>query len=1160
MTDKLKPSKAEKTESNPTPQKQLQHQQQQQLLQKQTTKSAQAIHVENLRQNCIKDLKLDLDIITEQKHQQQQELEEEEEENLKTEEEQGEEEAIDLTRVEEEVMNEENCAIHDDDDDKKECPNNNNSNNIDIDDDHHHDRARSRHSRVISLESSPLSLSSSLSSSPLTPLVSPYSPGRAGRSSSVGSLSSSSSSSSNGCVSPPSANSHMSSASSGGGSGGSRRKSFLKRFRPRTPSEMEQVWSAANPYIVDMLNGASGTQVDEADVDVHLHQNASASASSSALPVEKSTSTTTTTTGSSIGVASPGNGSMIRVAKIRTIVYRDTSLYEGELGNGLSKHGKGTLNYANGDLYDGEFLDDMRNGSGTCRFSTVPILACTGHWSQDKPVEDKEAVVIYRNGDRYFGQIKADWSDTSGSFLSKAISSHSESQLIHFMAERGLNASNSTRVSGTPSALPHIQKHGRGEIHYNSGAKYYGQFVNDSLCGYGVMLFKGEANLEEKQYYGNWKDNQQEGFGVIVYKDGTVYEGEWKNGHKNGKGKLTLPNGDRIEGVWSYDNIKNASYKKGVIKSASRCSKILLRENVQEIEKRKESAKFHFCHIESSTLPESELMTKNKYRNFFASYAAEVKAERKRFAGSSTNLFIQHRRKRISEHSEPLSPISRKSIQDAIQTYLDESLYSKFVQSHYHKEEEHDDIDDVLNEMYNSNVLFRITQDFVHLFNWRYHQSFITCQSDAKIQLPNALDDLYSFFNEFKMTVTEVLGLDGVTIYGTNKLMYTIKNCITRRIYNTLFSIYKLCYEEQDVMYRFKFLSLCRINMEELGVESQFIPDQENNRLFKQPYNECINRLRQLSSGCFTAHDKYHQLVQTHKEVINAIDYNIMSKNMSASPTIKKQLDLGADDIFPVYLYVFIRAQLPNVYSEYMFMFDFMDEHVRSTEASYRFTIFENAMNFVQALDVNIRDEKGVLVPISQLEARLEKSILDMSIQFKRERKEMPRFLWMSSLFIVIGNYVSNETHNNTQKNKLREASKLVLDGNHHHVEMLAKYFDYAKIILQCVGVEVSKYAGPRRDNTKLLPSTKHPRIDVGGSRESAEWTNLPKTLFSHRKFDLIVPESPSTLLPHAGSHLELENPVFQLTFAQMYPSYVYFSLAKNVEKITESVSEYGTR
>lgn len=47
------------------------------------------------------------------------------------------------------------------------------------------------------------------------------------------------------------------------------------------------------------------------------------------------------------------------------------------------------------------------------------------------------------------------------------------------------------------------------------------------------------------------------GFGVMEYSDGWVYEGEFKTDLKEGPGILTLPNGKTFKGVWSQDELQN---------------------------------------------------------------------------------------------------------------------------------------------------------------------------------------------------------------------------------------------------------------------------------------------------------------------------------------------------------------------------------------------------------------------------------------------------------------------------------------------------------------------------------------------------------------------------------------------------------------------------
>ena len=61
---------------------------------------------------------------------------------------------------------------------------------------------------------------------------------------------------------------------------------------------------------------------------------------------------------------------------------------------------------------------------------------------------------------------------------------------------------------------------------------------------------KGKMYYPDKRYEGEFKinDSIKEGFGIIYYKNGDIYEGEFKNNKLDGIGIYYFKNGDRYEG------------------------------------------------------------------------------------------------------------------------------------------------------------------------------------------------------------------------------------------------------------------------------------------------------------------------------------------------------------------------------------------------------------------------------------------------------------------------------------------------------------------------------------------------------------------------------------------------------------------------------------
>lgn len=295
-------------------------------------------------------------------------------------------------------------------------------------------------------------------------------------------------------------------------------------------------------------------------------------------------------------------------------------------------------------------------------------------------------------------------------------------------------------ASSTDEGLPYIMKHGEGELHYLDGSKYNGSFRRDVREGFGVMIDTKNGT----EYYGNWKDNEKEGFGTMIFNDGTIYEGDWRGGKQGPKGVLRLPNGDRIVGEWDGNNIKKAIFEKGSIQNVkSKCPTMLLREEVKKSEKNDRTTSF--SHVTTPILAKEDLVTPRKWDGLFSIFANSIEIEKEKYANGVTAKCIEE--KKTQDGS--ISPISRKSIQDALQNYLDDSMARKLskitidnVTQISHGDEA--PIFGVLSTATNDHVLSRIIAKFVNLFNWKYHQSDIKSTAAAKHHIPHALDDFVS--------------------------------------------------------------------------------------------------------------------------------------------------------------------------------------------------------------------------------------------------------------------------------------------------------------------------------------------------------------------------------------------------------------------------------
>mmetsp|Transcript_24523 Transcript_24523/g.34361 ORF Transcript_24523/g.34361 Transcript_24523/m.34361 type:complete len:210 (+) Transcript_24523:166-795(+) len=103
-------------------------------------------------------------------------------------------------------------------------------------------------------------------------------------------------------------------------------------------------------------------------------------------------------------------------------------------------------------------------------------------------------------------------------------------------------------------------KEGWGIISWANGDVYDGNVKGHKKHGYGVMTWKvGD------QYRGRWNmDAREDDRGRYIYHHGVVYEGAFKKDRRHGEGVLMWPNGDKYVGTW----VKGGRKGKGVFISA----------------------------------------------------------------------------------------------------------------------------------------------------------------------------------------------------------------------------------------------------------------------------------------------------------------------------------------------------------------------------------------------------------------------------------------------------------------------------------------------------------------------------------------------------------------------------------------------------------------
>lgn len=287
-----------------------------------------------------------------------------------------------------------------------------------------------------------------------------------------------------------------------------------------------------------------------------------------------------------------------------------------ECGNkyvGQWKHdkrsGKGTYTFACGDTYEGEWLDGMYHGHG--KYSGAESDEYEGQWKSDKMsgqgkyfYRDKRDIYegawegglregfgkyTCADGTIYIGhyeagellkKIKIDASnyiagtDADGKRLMFISATQNCQRMREIGKDKFIYEGDTVESDLEDIRMEGKMRHGEGEIRYESGSTYTGQWENDKRAGKGKFTFAcGDV------YEGEWKENKYHGHGKYFSSETDVYEGQWCNdkmhGHgcyffrvtgdlhegeyvdgvREGPGTLTRADGTKVNGVWKAGDL-----------------------------------------------------------------------------------------------------------------------------------------------------------------------------------------------------------------------------------------------------------------------------------------------------------------------------------------------------------------------------------------------------------------------------------------------------------------------------------------------------------------------------------------------------------------------------------------------------------------------------
>jgi len=253
--------------------------------------------------------------------------------------------------------------------------------------------------------------------------------------------------------------------------------------------------------------------------------------------------------------------------------------YEGQWDSGVV-HGTGTFVWPNGNEYVGQWDHGKRHGQGKMVFrASGPLQGdeYSGTWAQDKITGTGN--YSWANGDVFEGAFVDGLKHGQGKLVCGSKSAHPHAKYEGSFASNVFTGYGififgpSDSYEGQWEAGQHS---GHGIRFWPNGHQYSGMWKNGNPNGHGTYVWEegtvydgdwedglpngqgrkiwGTRECEGNMFVGDWVKGTMHGKGVYTWRDGSRYEGEWDSNQCSGQGVMRwVATGDEYEGHWHKD-------------------------------------------------------------------------------------------------------------------------------------------------------------------------------------------------------------------------------------------------------------------------------------------------------------------------------------------------------------------------------------------------------------------------------------------------------------------------------------------------------------------------------------------------------------------------------------------------------------------------------
>uniref|UniRef100_A0A8C2KMS5 Alsin Rho guanine nucleotide exchange factor ALS2 b n=1 Tax=Cyprinus carpio TaxID=7962 RepID=A0A8C2KMS5_CYPCA len=590
--------------------------------------------------------------------------------------------------------------------------------------------------------------------------------------------------------------------------------------------------------------------------------------------------------------------------------YKDSRLkeaiYEGRWVSG-KPNGRGVVKWPDGRIYTGTFKNGLEDGYGDYVVPNKNPNSCDhyqGQWKDGKM--HGFGTFRYASGEIYEGSFQDNMRHGHGMLRSGKLNSTSPSVFI--------------------GQWQYDKKSGYGVFDdITRGEKYMGMWLDDQRQGNAVVVTQFSL-----YYEGSFSNNKMMGNGVLLSEDDTTFEGEFSEDWTlNGKGVLTMPNGDYIEGsfsgVWGTGlKMSGTYYKPSLYDSDKEKAHALKLGRLAVHSEEKWKAVFLECWNRLGCDSPGQGQTTTAWDNI----AVALTANRRQQRDSPELLSRSHHKTLESLEFIPqhVGPVTLE-VYHTIRRYLVKACDTPL------------------------HPLGRLVETLVSV----YRMTYVGVGANRRL-LPQAVNEIKSYLSRIFQLVRflfpdlpeeggsladppkEKGGSDpaGKCVVSSSALLLPV---LLPRLYPPLFTLYALEKEKEDDVY---WECVLRLNKQPdlallafLGVQEKFWPvtvtvHGEKQQVLSSTKDTCfasaVETLQQISTT-FTPSDKLQVIQLTFEEITQEV-----------LALLKQDFLWSMDDLFPVFLFVVLRARIRNLGSEVSLIEDLMDPCVQHGEHGIMFT------------------------------------------------------------------------------------------------------------------------------------------------------------------------------------------------------------------------------